>query len=75
MQAAVSVIRNSEVVRYSGAANVLYIYEISVGTYGSVRYSVEVRYSECPLIETPLYTSILIDRQARVHCQTAKLIG
>ena len=49
--------------------------EISVGTYGSVRYSVEVRYSECPLIETPLYTSILIDRQARVHCQTAKLIG
>ena len=29
--------------------------EFSVGTYGSVRYSVEVRYSECPLIESPLY--------------------
>ena len=56
-QAAASIVRNSEVVRYSGAAIVLYIImEISVGTYGSVRYSVKVRYSECPLIETPLYS-------------------
>ena len=30
--------------------------EISVGTYSSVRYWVEVRYWECPLIESPLYT-------------------
>ena len=29
--------------------------EISVGTYSSVRYLVEVRYWECPLIESPLY--------------------
>ena len=56
MQAAVSVIRNSEVVRYSGAATVLnIIMEISVGTHSSVRYLVEVRYWECPLIESPLY--------------------
>ena len=54
MQAAASVIRNSEVVRYSGVAIVLYIaMETSVGTYSSVRYWVEVRYSECPLIESP----------------------
>ena len=50
-----SVIRTSEVVRYSGAAIVLYIMETSVGAYTSVRYSVDVRYWECPLIETPLY--------------------
>ena len=31
--------------------------EISVGTCGSVRYSVGVRYLECPLMESPLYTS------------------
>ena len=29
--------------------------ETSVGTYGSVRYSVDVRYRECPLMESPLY--------------------
>ena len=29
--------------------------EISVGTYSSVRYLVEVRYWECPLIESSLY--------------------
>ena len=29
--------------------------EISVGTHNSVRYLVEVRYWECPLIESPLY--------------------
>ena len=29
--------------------------EISVGARGSVRYLVEVRYSECPLVESPLY--------------------
>ena len=53
----------SEVVRYSGAAIVLYIIlEISVGTYGSVRYSVEVRYSECPLIESTVLC------QAFGHC-------
>ena len=60
MQAAVSVIQNSEVVRYSGAATVLnIIMEISVGTYSSVRYLVEVRYWECPLIESPLYYNIM----------------
>ena len=30
--------------------------EISVGTHSSVRYLVEVRYWECPLIESPLYS-------------------
>ena len=34
--------------------------EISVGARGSVRYLVEVRYSECPLVESPLYYSKLI---------------
>ena len=58
-----SVIRNSEVVRYSGAAIVLYIMETSVGAYTSVRYSVDVRYWECPLIETPLYS-------VSIHVQT-----
>ena len=28
--------------------------ETSVGTYGSVRFSVDVRYWECPLMESPL---------------------
>ena len=54
---------------YAGRINVIGIYgvstcsmnniikhmEISVGTYSSVRYLVEVRYWECPLIESPLY--------------------
>ena len=51
-----SVIRNSEVACYSGAFIVLYIMETSIGAYTSVRYSVDVCYWECPLIETPLYT-------------------
>ena len=34
--------------------------EISVGTYSSVRYLVEVRYWECPLIESPLYSQLRI---------------
>ena len=34
--------------------------EISVGTYSSVRYLVEVRYWECPLIESPLYVPWLV---------------
>ena len=29
--------------------------ETSVGTYGSVRYSVDVRYWECLLMESALY--------------------
>ena len=37
--------------------------EISVGTYSSVRYLVEVRYWECPLIESPLYIHMLIPYQ------------
>ena len=54
MQAAVSVIRNSEVVRYSGASTVTVL---NIWRYcSSVRYLVEVRYWECPLIESPLYT-------------------
>ena len=56
VQAAVSVVQNLEVVCYSGAAIVLHHMEISVGACGSVRYLVEVRYSECPLIESPLYS-------------------
>ena len=56
MQATVSVIRNSEVVRYSGVSIVLAIcMETAVGACNSVRYSVDVRYWECPLIESPLY--------------------
>ena len=31
--------------------------ETSVGAYTSVRYSVDVRYWECPLIESPLYST------------------
>ena len=60
VQAAASVIRNSEVVRYSGVATVLYIWrpQLVHCTYNSVRYWVEVRYSECPLIESPLYFQI-----------------
>ena len=38
--------------------------EISVGTYSSVRYLVEVRYWECPLIESPLYLL-----QLKIGCQ------
>ena len=57
MQAAVSVIRNSEVVRYPGAATVVNIWRYRlVHNYSSVRYLVEVYYWECPLIESPLYT-------------------
>ena len=33
----------------------VYIMETSDGTYGSVRYSVDVCYWECPLMESPLY--------------------
>ena len=55
-----SVVRNLEVVRYSGAAIALHIiYGVSVGARSSVHYWVEVRYLECPLIEST-YT--------RVHC-------
>ena len=32
--------------------------ETSVGTYGSVRYTVDVRYWECPLVESPLYIGL-----------------
>ena len=61
MQAAVSVIRNSKVVCYSGAATVLNIwrYRLVHIQCSSVRYLVEVRYWECPLIESPLYTCTL----------------
>ena len=55
VQTSASVIQNSEVVRYSGAAIVLYYLETSVGAYSSVRYLVDVRYWECPLIESSLY--------------------
>ena len=61
VQATVSVIRNSEVVRYSGVSIVLYQFicmETAVGACNSVHYSVDVRYWECPLVESPLYTSI-----------------
>ena len=51
----VSVIRNCEVVRYSGAANVLIVYKNKVGTLHAVRYTETVRYWECPLIEVFLY--------------------
>ena len=49
----VSVVRNSEVVCYSGAAIVLHIIEISVGTYRNVCYW------EYPLlgVSTPKITS------------------
>ena len=60
MQAVVSVIRNSEVVRYSGAAIVFIHIETSIGAYSSVHYSVDVRYWECPLIESLLYDVIYI---------------
>ena len=61
VQAAVSVIRNSGVVRYLGAAIVRTIFvEILVGTYGSVRYSVEVRYSES------------VNRESTVHAFALK---
>ena len=33
--------------------------ETAVGACNGVRYSVDVRYWECPLIESPLYTSCL----------------
>ena len=56
VQAAVSIVQNLEVVRYSGAAIALHIWRFQlVHVYSSVRYLVEVRYSECPLIESPLY--------------------
>ena len=56
VQATVSVIRNSEVVRYSGVSIYCIIcMETAVGACNSVRYSVDVRYWECPLIESPLY--------------------
>ena len=46
---------NLEVVGYSGAASVLYIImETSVGTHGSVRYLVDVRYWEYLLMESQL---------------------
>ena len=58
--ATVSVIRNSEVVHYSGVSIVLYVYmETAVGACNSVRYSVDVRYWECLLIESPLYQETL----------------
>ena len=34
--------------------------ETSVGTYGSVRYTVDVRYWECPLMESPLYKFVCV---------------
>ena len=62
--AAVSIVWNLKVVRYSGAAFTLHIIimEISVGACSSVRYS------ECPLIESPLYLlvaalAIIIDNR------------
>ena len=62
--AAVSIVQNLEVVRYSGAAFTLHIIimEISVGACSSVRYL------ECLLIESPLYLliaalAILIDNR------------
>ena len=42
-----SVVRNSEVVRYL---------DVAVGTATVVRYSGDVRYWECPLPEVPLYS-------------------
>ena len=57
MQAAVYVICNLEVVRYSnsGPAIALHNMETSVGEYSSNCNLVKVRYWECPLIESPLY--------------------
>ena len=57
MQANVSIVPNLEVVRYSGAAialHTMYIMETSVDTCSIISNLVEVRYSECPLIESPL---------------------
>ena len=34
---------------------IIMIMETSTGTYGSVRYSIDVRYWECPLMESSLY--------------------
>ena len=55
MQATVSVIRNSEVVR-------IICMETAVGACNSVHYSVDVRYWECPLIESTvvLYQALLL---------------
>ena len=55
-----SVIRNSEVVRSSGAENVLRLrIYLAVGTSTVVRYSEEVRYWEGPLSEVSLYTRVI----------------
>ena len=39
-----SVIQNSEVVRYSGSGNVLALWGISIGALGDVRYMEVARY-------------------------------
>ena len=49
VQAAVSVVRKLEIVRYSGAAYCVTYMEVSVGVCSSVRYWAEVRYLECQL--------------------------
>ena len=54
VQATVSVIRNSEVVRYLCFYCILSM-ETAVGACNSVCYLVDVCYRECPLIESPLY--------------------
>ena len=55
-----SVVRNSEVFRYSGAENVFASTGITVGTSTEVRYTENVRYWEGPLSEVPLYHSLAI---------------
>ena len=55
----VSVVRNSEVVRYWGTIIELRkSMGVSIGASSLVRYKVDVRYSECPLMEVP-YPQIL----------------
>ena len=49
-----SIIRNSEVVRYSGVSNVLIVYNIS-WYIACCPLNETVRYWECPLIEVLLY--------------------
>ena len=63
VQAAVSVIRHSEVVRYSGAATVLRIWRVQlVHVYAvSVIAWVEVCHWECLLIESQLYIYMIIE--------------
>ena len=59
VQPIMSVVQNLEIVCYSGPAIALHniiAMEISVGAYSKC-YWVEVRYWECPSIESPLYLS------------------